>query len=162
MAIFTIMHNAQVRATEDRNLIDADLKARRAKRKAEGRSATPEEQEEERIMKRFRPLTADEAVTRTRNRMAEMDHENGITVGGPSFSPTLQPRMHPDRWRRADPEDMKAYDEAFAKRQRAQEERREWEYNRPEAVQARKERAIYEGILKGLKAKHPKRKSKSK
>ncbi|MBN2306464.1 hypothetical protein JXD20_00600 [Candidatus Peregrinibacteria bacterium] len=143
----------QQEATEERELVDRELKARKTRRKIEGRLAIPEELEEEEILKKYRPSTVDEALTRVRNHMAEIDHERGITVGGERSIPPLQPRMHPDRWRRGDPEDMEAYSQAFAKRQRAEWERREREYNSPEAVQRRKEVEKYRAILARLKRK---------
>ena len=149
MSIFRLHTYLQQEATRDREIVDRELEAR--KRKRGKRPATPEELEEERILKTYRPPTVSEALTRVRNRMAEIDHERGITVGEERSIPPLQPRMHPDRWRRGDPDDMRAYGEALARQQEATQQRREWLESRPEAVQRRKEVERYRAILAKLK-----------
>jgi hypothetical protein len=149
MSIFQLHAYIQQEATAERELVDHELKARKARRRTEHRSATPEEQEEERIMKAYRPSTVDEALTRVRNRIAEIDHERGI--GGNLAIGGLEPRMNPDRWRQGDPDDIRAYSEAFERRQKALQARREWEENRPEAIKRRQELEMYNAILAKLK-----------
>lgn len=151
MSIFQLHAHLQQKASAEREMVDRELKARRAKRRTEKRSATPEEQEEERILKTYRPSTVDEALSKVRNRIAEIDHERGI--GGNLPIGGLEPRMNPDRWRQGNPDDMRAYSEAFTRQQEAARARREWEENRPEAVKRRQELEMYNAILAKLKGR---------
>jgi len=150
---FQLHQHLQQEATREREMVDAELKAREARRKTEGVLATSEEQKEEEIMRRFRPSTINEARNRVVNRMAQRDHEEGIG-GSRSRVSGLPLRTNPDRWRQGDPDDMKVLSDAFEREQRENRRMQEAHDNRPEVIAERESIKKYRSILEQLEQAH--------